>query len=410
MDSGAETAVDALAVAHGRLFIGAGNVSVGGKPRGRLAALDISTGSATAWAPEVLEPIANFPIVNALALADGVLYLGGEFGSVAGAARASLAAVDAESGAVLDWSPYVGSPVQSLVVYENRVLVGGRFAGFNSTPPIAFAAIDRTTGIREDWDVFASGDVRAMALDGQTLYLGGLFDNAGGQPRSNLAALDLETRQVTDWQPQATSQQVLALTVNAGVVYAAGNFSFLNGEPRKRLGAIDGTSGEVTSWVPPNVSNSQVSGIAVRGQTVSTGGAYSSDNGILRGTVGLDLLSAQPIGWGVPGGPVYAFGQDLLFAGGPAPGSSGTDRQGLFVYDMRVIDPLRFRGAPKVIEPDTLRLSVAGAPGANTRLDRTFDWMSWSPAGSGQIGGDGLWSVDIPHDEGHAFFRAVAIP
>ena len=52
--------------------------NIGGQPRHRIAALDVVTGEATSWNPDVNGS------VYALAVSEGTVYAGGEFTSIGG--------------------------------------------------------------------------------------------------------------------------------------------------------------------------------------------------------------------------------------------------------------------------------------------------------------------------------------
>lgn len=182
---GADKEVRALvASADGRRIYAGGKFSRIGKQRApRLAAIDATTG--------VLDPTFAPPrldaVVRALALSpDGsVLYVGGDFsqltaadGSVA--TRPHLAALDASTGALLDWLP----PKDA----------GGRYYGHTGTK-------DKTR----------PGGVHAIAAsaDGTTVHAGGTFLSFGG--RSGLVSLDAATGQPTPWQAKI-DRPVFALT------------------------------------------------------------------------------------------------------------------------------------------------------------------------------------------------------
>ena len=167
---------------------------IGTRPAVRVAALDALTG-----APDPgFAPPKPDGVVRALGLSpDGkVLYIGGDFTTLTGAdgraaARPHLAALDAATGALLDWLP----PQDT----------GGRYYGHTGTP-------DKTR----------AGGVYAIApsADGTTVHVGGTFLSWAGH--SGLVSLDAATGKPTPWQPKI-GRPVFGLTRSGDghTVYAA---------------------------------------------------------------------------------------------------------------------------------------------------------------------------------------------
>jgi hypothetical protein len=79
--------------------------SIGGQGRRHLAALNASTGAATAWNADANDT------VLALAVANGTVYAGGYFTGLGGQARNYIAALDAVTGRATAWNPNAGVDV-----------------------------------------------------------------------------------------------------------------------------------------------------------------------------------------------------------------------------------------------------------------------------------------------------------
>ena len=82
----------------GGWYVGGDFVYSGGKVRNGAARIG-SGGATTAWSPQ---PNGS---VHALTVSNGVVYLGGSFSQMGNQARDNLAAVDAQTGALLAWNP-----------------------------------------------------------------------------------------------------------------------------------------------------------------------------------------------------------------------------------------------------------------------------------------------------------------
>jgi len=166
-----------------RIYAGGMFKHIGGKPAGRLAAVDPATGALDpTFTPPTLDGV-----VRALALSpDGsVLYVGGDFSQLTAADgtvddRPHVAALDAATGRLIPWLP----PKDA----------GGRYYGHTGTP-----------------DKSRPGGVYAItpSADGTTVHVGGTFLSFGGH--SGLISLDAATGQPTPWQAKV-DRPVFALT------------------------------------------------------------------------------------------------------------------------------------------------------------------------------------------------------
>jgi hypothetical protein len=115
--------VFALAVHGGTVFAGGSFISIGGQAREYVAALDRTTGLATAWNANI------FGDIYALAVGHGVLYAGGDLAAVNGAQLDGMAALDLETGVATSWvpDPWFGRSVYALAVVGGSVYAGGDF-------------------------------------------------------------------------------------------------------------------------------------------------------------------------------------------------------------------------------------------------------------------------------------------
>ena len=112
--------------------------------------------------------------VNALALRDNLLYIGGTFTSVAGAERRAVVAVDTVSGAVdpvfrtvlpqfVVFFFTLNGRAEALAVDDTHLYIGGFFAEINESNRIHFARVDRLTGeVDQSYTLQASGGLFAL--------------------------------------------------------------------------------------------------------------------------------------------------------------------------------------------------------------------------------------------------------
>jgi hypothetical protein len=254
--------------------------------------------------------------VRALAASQSTVLLGGAFDGAAGVARNGLAAINVRTGAATPWNPQLGggSPhdaVYSIVTDDSTVYVGGLFKRVGSVARNGLAGISARTGRTTSLDPAITGySVDSLALAGSTLYIGGDFELASGKSRDGNAAFDTSTGRLSDWYPAtgnipiavddervilglrslvavdaATGQRVewetpLAVfrvpridtvAISDGTVFIGGSFDTVAGKRREGLAAVDAESGALRDW-DPGVDHLEFSqALAVDGDTVYVG-------------------------------------------------------------------------------------------------------------------------------------------
>ncbi|MGD8322717.1 MAG: hypothetical protein PVJ02_19865, partial [Gemmatimonadota bacterium] len=172
------------------------SVYVGGYFAGRLAKRALSDGSYDfTWNPNPTG--VTYPVVNALLLAPGALYVGGEFSTIGGQARDAFAAVDpANTGAALPWDPQpAGGTASNSIgnafdIYGAGIVLGGNFYWLNGIGGAArqwLGTVDATTALATPRYTQPDGLPLAVKIYDDRLFVGGAFDVIGGQPRDGFA-------------------------------------------------------------------------------------------------------------------------------------------------------------------------------------------------------------------------------
>lgn len=240
-----------LAVADGILYMGGLFPSFNGLTRNSAAALDLSTLQVTGWNPDcTYDGAAGSGQIYAIAVLGDTVYLGGYFNRLGAQTRNMAAAVDRTYGMLKPWNPNSDATIRAINVTDDCVYLGGDFNNVNGQPRTYIAAVNPVTGVLTSWDpVVVGGVVRALVLYGDTLYIGGDFTVCGGYSRSRLAAVDRNTGQTLSWSPSANSV-VYSIAVYGGQVYIGGVFTAIAGQARNYATAVDMDLGRVTSWNP----------------------------------------------------------------------------------------------------------------------------------------------------------------
>ena len=302
---------------------------IGGQMRHRIAALNATTGLATAWNPD-----ARSGVVHSLAVRGATVYVGGVFGVIGGEFRSDIAALDAATGLATDWNPTPNDAVDAVAVNGTTVYAGGSFHFIGGQTRVGIAALDATTGLATAWNPDAGGVISTLAVNGTTVYAGGLFDFIGGQARHSIAALDATTGLATAWNPGAYGvkhntygEVVFTLAVNGTTVYAGGSITSFGGKARNNIAALDATTGLATDWNPD--AGDSVLALAVSGTTVYAGGAFrhmgwygqheyiaALDAATGRATDWYPYADGQVVALAVNGARVYAGGEFTHIGGG----------------------------------------------------------------------------------------------
>jgi hypothetical protein len=170
--------VYALAVDGPTLYAGGTFNNVGSQARKNLAAIDRTTGEATAWDPS------SDNVVYALAVGPSAVYVGGNFGTIGGQTRSRLAALDKGPGLAMPWNaPWLSRSPAVLSLSGNNLYVGGSFVEGGDPFYQAFlVAVDATTGGLLPWNGNLNGTdgVSSIATRGTNVYAGGAFESVGG--------------------------------------------------------------------------------------------------------------------------------------------------------------------------------------------------------------------------------------
>ena len=175
-----------------------------------------------AWNPNM-----SYGTVNSLAVSGTTVYAGGEFTSIGGRWRNEIAALDATTGNATAWDPNANGYVNSLLVSGTTVYATGNFTSIGGQSRNRIVALDSATGNVLAWNPNANGIVYSLAVNGAMVYVGGGFSSTGGQSRNGIAVLDSATGTAMAWNPNAIGgvSQVNSIAVNGTTVYVGGNFT-----------------------------------------------------------------------------------------------------------------------------------------------------------------------------------------
>jgi WD40 repeat protein len=291
------------------VYLGGAFSSAGGANRNNLAAVNTTNGNAiAAWAADADERI------NAVELApnDATLYVGGDFDRVDGATRHHAAAVNASTGAVINWTTNTPHIVLDLTVSPNGNSVYVAVGGPYRTGGNLAAAYSTATG-NTQWQHQADGDFQAVAAAGDAVYFGGHFFRSEGPIVNKLVAYNPANGNRFNWTPGANSGLgIWSLTYSSGYLLVGGDFTEIGGVEQRHFAVFvepgGPTTTTTTTTVPPGGGGNGAT-IGLRGLdgitanaasfTVTVPGNVEAGDGLLLfvSANSADAQPSTPPGW-----------------------------------------------------------------------------------------------------------------
>ncbi|MCL6647487.1 MAG: hypothetical protein K6U89_04060 [Chloroflexi bacterium] len=356
--------VRAIALAGEEVFVGGVFTSAGGVAARNLARWSPSRG----WEALGTGVSGPFARVNALALLGDDLYVGGAFTAAGSLAVRNLARWNRTSASWQAVGGGVGGGlflpvVNALAVQNGQLYVGGLFSEAGGVPAANVARWEPATA---RWSALGSGItlgapdapavVLALAGLGPDLYVAGFFQEAGGAPARNLARWDGQR-----WWPLGagiSGGQVTALAPFGGMLVAGGVFREAGGQPAANLAQWDPASG---TWQPlgGGVPEGSISALAVSGEELYVGGNFSAVGRVSAQNVARWTPRAQAwsrLDQGLTGANSFVFAlaasETALYAGGSFARAGGGEAASIARYRLdppevrnRVFVPLARRTA-----------------------------------------------------------------
>jgi hypothetical protein len=197
--------------------------------------------------------------VTAILVVRNTVYIGGDFTAVRppGAApgtreisRAHVAAFRVDNGKLRAWNPHPNGPVDALESSSRGriIYIGGSFTTLAGAARRNLGAVDAKTGSAKGFHANTNGAVLALSRSRSRLYLGGVFNIAKHEPRQHVAAVDLKGHLVRSWHPGTNGTvRTIRVAEHGTQVYLGGAFSEINGHRGPFLAKLS-NSGKVLTW------------------------------------------------------------------------------------------------------------------------------------------------------------------
>lgn len=245
----------AIALTPQYVYVGGKFAHIGGRAQGGLAELERATGALT---PRNIGTEAVLGVsVDALWIdrTTRVLYAGGLFTKLAGARRSSLGAVNLNTGLATPWDPDVTGQVWAVDGAANTLYVGGDFDSIGGIERENAGAVLLSTGEVTDWNPMLTkgdevfGTTLTVRAGPSVVYLGGSFTLVNDAVHRYVAAVDPVLGAMRAWDPmagdsleQGFSGYVYDIELYGRSALLAGDFSALAGTPRSALGAVSNSA------------------------------------------------------------------------------------------------------------------------------------------------------------------------
>ncbi len=134
-------AINSILITDSTAYAGGRFSKIGGELRYGIASLDLVTAAAQPWTPEILYG-SNIPIITSMAFSRDGMLVGGYFTRINGESRLNLAEIDLVTGNATNWNPQLDDAPSAIVSTGSRVFVGGRFEQVGGQGHPYFAQFD----------------------------------------------------------------------------------------------------------------------------------------------------------------------------------------------------------------------------------------------------------------------------
>ena len=323
---GTTVSVRALAVKNGKVYVGGNFTAVNGAARNNIAAVDAVSGAVdTRFAPSITFTTSTVPYVFSLLPGDSQIYVGGEFNSVNGKARGKLAALDLTTGAVNDsWDPKASRMVRDLQFSSDResIFVVGRFATMTgadgaSAPRRNVARLVTGTGNLHPWSVPAGVINEEFQTSWEALVTPTrLYAGFGDKGANYVASFRLDNGDVGDqvWRYHTVGDvYALALSPDNKRLFFGGHFGInaleqqvCGGKYLRGMGSLNPSNGQLyCDWLPQiepfrSNGNGPWSMEITNGSHLWVGGGFTGISGVPQSNIARFDLNAKSVNYAAP--------------------------------------------------------------------------------------------------------------
>ena len=245
---------------NGLIYFGGGFTQVGDSSRSGLVAIDIIS-------KEILPINIDFGsnyVINSIAQYNNDLIIGGQFTTVNNLARTNLVKVNKNTGVVdpnfiFHVDGNMNSAIEAVAIEDDMLYIGGLFDTINNDYRSRVAAINLLSNTLTNWlqDTLIAGRVRDIEIDDDYIHLGGItmvLQSNSSEPYVYIA-VDKNTNSfgfgLNNFQ--AGSGDVFKVKSNGNDIYLGGGMRNINNQAINKLCKLNKTTGLVDNSF--NISN-----------------------------------------------------------------------------------------------------------------------------------------------------------
>jgi hypothetical protein len=209
-------------------------------------------------------------------ISGSVVYIGGDFTTVNGVSRQRFAALNKNTGELLNISATANGALYSITSSGNTLYVGGLFTTISGSSRNRIAALNATNGNVLPWNPNVGSTVNHICLSGSNVYFGGQFTTVSGSTRNRVACVDATTGQLKEWNPSVntTNSTIYRLYHYNDNIFICGNYNNISGSTRNGLSSVNKDTGNVSSF--DNFSASSVTELKINNNFMYIGGVFST--------------------------------------------------------------------------------------------------------------------------------------
>lgn len=201
----------------------------GGLGRTALFAIDRNTGNLTSWSPN---PDHND--IRALHIADGKLYVGGNFTNISGQSRNHIACYDLSTMSLTSWAPSSSDEVRAITSSDTTIWVGGSFGIVPPSNSCLFGGIDAQSGeVIKRCISTKAGEVHSLIKKGVYVIAGGKFQSNTSSCNNLLMynTVSSDTLAGTSFCEQFNTSEngINSMVITGNELYFGGSFNYVDG-------------------------------------------------------------------------------------------------------------------------------------------------------------------------------------
>lgn len=198
---GSDGLIYAVSAVSDTIFVGGVFFTLGDSARANVAAVDATTGQTLEWGTSLAIPAADeveciLPFDHP-SYANGGLLVGGDFLNTGIGLRRGAAALHRNTGNTLySWNAFLGpsftTAIKEFAIADGLVYMAGNFRGVLMNEADGVAAVDIVTGRPSPWLVDAA-NATSIALSDSMVFVGGYMTEIQGSRHTHLAAFRRDT-------------------------------------------------------------------------------------------------------------------------------------------------------------------------------------------------------------------------